>query len=76
MTDPLVNNSLVARDDFPADLLQKVSEVIFSLQNSKEGREMLTRIPLSRFEAANDATYKPVNEFIEKFGKTVRSPHE
>lgn len=76
MTDPLVNNSLVARDDFPADLLQKVSEVIFSLQNSKEGRDILARIPLSRFEAASDATYKPVDEFIEKFGKTVRSPNE
>lgn len=76
MTDPMVNNSLVARDDFPADLLKKVSEVLFSLQNSKEGREMLTRIPLSRFEAASDATYKPVNEFIEKFGKTVRLPNE
>jgi len=76
MTDPLVNNSLMARDDFPTDLLQKISEVIFSLQNSEEGREMLARIPLSRFEAASDATYKPVDEFIEKFGKTVRPPNE
>lgn len=76
MTNPLVNNSLVARDDFPADLLQKVSAVIFSLQNSKEGREILTRIPLSRFEAASDETYKPVDEFIELFGKTVRPPNE
>lgn len=76
MTTPLVNNGLVARDDFPADLMRKVAEVIFSLQDSKEGREMLARIPLSRFEAASDATYKPVYEFIEKFGKTVRPIHE
>ncbi len=72
MTDPLVNNGLVARGDFPAELLGKVSEVLFSLQDSKEGREMLARIPLSRFEPASDATFRPVYDFIEKFGNTVR----
>lgn len=71
-TEPLVNNGLVARDDFPPALLEKVAAILFSLQNSAEGREMLARVPLSRFAAATDATYKPVYEFVEKFGKTVR----
>jgi phosphonate transport system substrate-binding protein len=75
-TEPLVNNGLVARNDFPPELLKKVSAIIFSLHESKEGREMLAHIPLSRFEAATDATYKPVYEFVEKFGKAVRPLNE
>jgi len=71
MTAPLVNNSLVARDDFPPALLKQIAEIIFSLHDSPQGREMLARIPLSRFETASDATYQPVYEFIEKFAKTV-----
>ncbi len=72
MTEPLLNNGLVARDDFPPGILNKVAEILFSLQDSQEGREMLARIPLSSFEAASDTTYRPVYEFIEKFGKSVR----
>ena len=72
-TEPLVNNSLVARDDFPPDLLNKVATVLFSLHDNPEGQAMLARIPLSRFEAANDATYGPVRDFIEIFSNTVRS---
>ena len=75
-TEPLLNNSLVARDDFPPELLKKVADILFALQTGKEGREMLARIPLSHFEAANDATYRPVTEFVEKFGKTVRPLNE
>lgn len=75
-TEPLLNNSLVARDDFPPELLKTVAGILFSLQTSKEGREMLVRIPLSRFEAANDATYRPVSEFVDKFSQTVRPLNE
>lgn len=71
-TEALLNNGLVARDDFPPELLKKVAAVLFSLQTGKEGLDMLARIPLSRFEAATDATYTPVYDFVEKFGKTVR----
>jgi phosphonate transport system substrate-binding protein len=71
-TEPLLNNSLVARDDFPPELLKKVADILFSLQTSNEGQEMLARIPLSHFEAANDATYRPVSEFVDKFSQTVR----
>lgn len=72
MTEALLNNGWVARDDFPAELLQKVAAILFALQDDKEGRDILARIPLSRFEAANDATYLPVRDFVAQFGKTVR----
>jgi phosphonate transport system substrate-binding protein len=72
MTEPLLNNGLVARDDFPPELLQQVKNILFTLHVDKEGRDLLARIPLSRFEAANDAAYQPVREFIAQFDKNVR----
>jgi phosphonate transport system substrate-binding protein len=71
-TDALPNNGLVARDDFPPPLLKKVEEVLFTLQDSEAGRAILAALPLTRFEAANDHTYHPVQDFVAHFSATVR----
>lgn len=71
-TEPLLNNGLVARDDFPPELLRRVAAVLFHLHETSEGRALLSLLPLSRFEAADAATYRPVREFIAEFSKTVR----
>ncbi len=71
-TDPLLNNGLVARDDFPPALLRKVATLLFHLHETSEGRALLSHLPLSRFEAADATTYRPVQEFITEFSKTVR----
>lgn len=71
-TEPLPNNGLVARDDFPPELLGQVSDIVFNLQNSAEGKAILARIPLSHFESATAKTYGPVRLFIAHFDKTVR----
>lgn len=71
-TEPLPNNGLVARDDFPPQLLDKVAAILFGLHESAEGRALLERLPLSRFVPANEATYRPVRDFIAHFGKVVR----
>lgn len=71
-TEPLPNNGLVARDDFPPELLNQVAAILFGLHQSADGRVMLERLPLSRFEPANEETYRPVRDFIAHFSKTVR----
>lgn len=71
-TRPLLNNGLVARADFPADLLERVGAVLFSLHESEEGRALLARLPLDRFEPASDATYAPVRAFLIEFDRDVR----
>ncbi len=71
-TESLPNNGLVARDDFPPALLHKVAAILFSLQQSSDGRALLERLPLSRFEPASEATYQPVRDFVAHFSKTVR----
>lgn len=71
-TAPLVNNSLVARDDVPKDVVEQVKKLLLSLHKSAEGRRVLQPIELSKFEEANDQTYDIINEFIEIFSQKVR----
>jgi phosphonate transport system substrate-binding protein len=71
-TESLPNNGLVARDDFPPALLNKVAAILYSLHDSAAGRALLERLPLSRFEPADAATYQPVRDFVAHFSQTVR----
>ena len=70
-TEPLINNAVVARGDMPPELVHNVAEVLFHLHETPAGRAMLKRLPLSRFEPADDATYDVVRTFIAKYSKTV-----
>lgn len=71
-TKPLLNNGLVARYDFPKDLLEKISFLIFNLQNTKEGKEILKEMELSHFEKADFNTYDKVRDFIKDFEDNIR----
>lgn len=71
-TDSLLNNALVVREDIPPDLTAKVGDVLFVLHTHEEGRSLLQRIPLSRFEPASNRTYEPVRTFVRKFSAEVR----
>ena len=71
-TAPLVNNGLVARDDVPKETVDAIASLLFSLHTHEEGRALLAAIPLSRFEAATEATYEPVRAFLEKYREVVR----
>ena len=71
-TQSLPNNGLIVRDDVSDAIVKQVSELLLNLHTHKEGREILARIELSRFEPANSDTYKPVHDFIDTFSKTVR----
>jgi phosphonate transport system substrate-binding protein len=71
-TAPLLNNGWVVRHDLPAPVVAEFSRLLFHLHESAEGRVMLSRLPLSRFETATDATYQPVRRFLEQFSNAVR----
>lgn len=72
-TESLPNNGWVVRDDIPAELATQFAQILFTLHNSEAGRKMLAALPVSRFEAANEQTYAPVQVFLDNFNKTVRS---
>lgn len=71
-TEPLVNNGWVVRKDVSPELADKFAAALFGLNASEQGREMLARLPLSRFEPASDASYAPVRNYLERFSRTVR----
>jgi len=71
-TEPLQNNGWVVRKDIPTAVANKFAALLFDLNQHEQGREMLARIPVTRFEPANDDSYGPVQAFIATFIKTVR----
>jgi len=71
-TEPLLNNGWVVRKDIPAPIVDTFAGLLFSLQETTQGKLMLERLPVSRFEPATDETYLPVRDFLEKFSEMVR----
>lgn len=71
-TDPLPNNGLVYKPSVPVELVEKVSELLFTLHANEQGKVILERMELSMFEKASENTYQTVNDFLEKFSREVR----
>jgi phosphonate transport system substrate-binding protein len=71
-TEPLQNNGWVVRENIPAEVTDQFAALLFNLDRNQQGLEMLARIPVTRFEPANNDTYGPVQAFIATFTKTVR----
>lgn len=73
-TESLPNNGLVVRDDVSEDLVVKVRRLLLGLHDSEEGKNILKSMGLSRFEIADERTYKPIKKFVDKFTKDLRPP--
>ncbi len=71
-TPSLPNNALVAKTTIPQELIDQIAFLLFNLHTTKEGQEILKPMELSKFEKADDKTYKPVKEFLKIFEKEVR----
>jgi phosphonate transport system substrate-binding protein len=71
-TESLQNNGWVVRKDIPQPIVEKFQTLLFGLNDSEQGRRMLERLPVSRFEVASDNTYQPVRDFLTTFSKQVR----
>jgi phosphonate transport system substrate-binding protein len=70
-TEPLINNGVVVRDDVPEQLARQVAQLLDTLHTNDEGKAMLARMPLSRFELADDKRYRVIEDFLHKFSQTV-----
>jgi phosphonate transport system substrate-binding protein len=71
-TQSLPNNSIVARSDVPLQLIKQVQRLLSNLHKVEAGQKILKAMYLSKFELADNATYLPVQKFIEHFNETVR----
>lgn len=66
-TDSMPDNSLMARDDVPQELVDRVAQVIFNMHNTNEGRVVLKAMDLSMFKPASNDDYVPVRTFLKKY---------
>ena len=71
-TETLPNNGWVVRNDVPPLLVKDFGNALVGLDKSQEGRAMLARLGISRFEHADNDTYKPVQQYLKVFSETVR----
>lgn len=71
-TPSLINNSWVALNTVPDELVQQVGAVLFALHETQDGRDVLAALPLERFEPADNADYATVEDFVSEFSRLVR----
>lgn len=71
-TPPLVNNSVMVRDDLPAAFVDALRAVLLGVQHSAGGSAVLEAIETAGFMPATDDSYAPVREFVARFEREVR----
>ena len=71
-TDSLPNNSVMARDDIPIDVVRRVSATLVGLIDAPGGVAILAGMETARFNPADDDSYVIVRDFIVRFENEVR----
>jgi phosphonate transport system substrate-binding protein len=71
-TGHLIDNGWVMHKNVPAPIGNKVANLLLHLHENEQGKMILQRLSLSRFDAASDATYQPVHDFLGKYSSSVR----
>jgi phosphonate transport system substrate-binding protein len=71
-TFSLINNAVMVRKELPEAFKQQVQAALLDLENSTEGRAILSGMETARFSRASDADYQVVRTFVQRFEKEVR----
>lgn len=71
-TPPLVNNSVMVRNDVPQAIRERLLAVLLHLGDSETGRRILAAMDTDGFRPANDARYAVVREYVAAFERQVR----
>lgn len=71
-TPSLINNSVMARDDVPEDIVATVRQALLELADTAEGRRILAGMETARFLPGSDRDYDKVERFIAEFESKVR----
>lgn len=72
-TEPLLPHALLARDDVPPPVVDRVRALFLGLHDSQQGRETLAGLAIPRFLPASNIDYAPVQTFIARFEQDVRA---
>lgn len=71
-TEPLINNSIMARNDVPAQVADKVRALLIEVDGTPEGKAVLAGMETARFLPAKDQDYEVVRQYVARFEKEVR----
>jgi phosphonate transport system substrate-binding protein len=71
-TPPLLNNSVMLRDDVPAAVGEAIRKTLLELSQTPAGEKILAAMSTGRFHAADNASYAQVRDYIANFEKDVR----
>ncbi|MFA7279956.1 MAG: PhnD/SsuA/transferrin family substrate-binding protein [Sterolibacterium sp.] len=71
-TEPLINNAVMARNDVPAPVVEQVRVLLLGLEETAEGKAILTGMETARFLAAADREYDVVRRYVARFEQEVR----
>jgi phosphonate transport system substrate-binding protein len=71
-TEPLINNSVMARDDVPAAVREQVRSLLLGLGGAPAGGAILAGMEAAGFFPANDQDYDVVRQYVARFERDVR----
>ena len=75
-TESLVNNSVMVRNDIPAQVAGQVRALLLGLEGTTEGKSILAGMETARFLPAADEDYDVVRRYVSRFESEVRPVEE
>jgi phosphonate transport system substrate-binding protein len=71
-TEPLINNSVMVRDDVPAGIRDQVLSLLIGLPETADGRSILAGMETAHFIPASDKDYDVARDYVARFEREVR----
>lgn len=71
-TEPLLNNSVMVREDVPHTLVDQVKKHLLNLHQTEQGQSILKLMETEQFYDADNASYELVREYVQRFERDVR----
>lgn len=71
-TPPLINNSVMVRDDIPLNIRKQIQDILLNLGKTSQGKTILNGMQTANMHMANNASYDVVRDYIKHFEQEVR----
>lgn len=73
-TDSLPHNAIIVRGDVDQKLAQQVASVLAGIDKDKELDQQQFKVGQQHFELANNASYKPMQDFLRRYDQAIGLP--
>ncbi len=71
-TESLINNSVMAREDVPDTVRERVRTLLVGLNGTEDGLKILSGTEIARFTTASDSDYAVARDYVARFEREVR----